>query len=136
MGILKIKDNVKPTGTLLKEIGFEQIPWGAPCGRYKNGKAKWDKSHKCWELFDNTDGYWNGDLVYFPAGFNGYVTMFQGDWTGTAPKHPAGFAYITIDNRDDGWFKIVKINDIEDIHLAIAIMRDRINELNKSVFRL
>lgn len=131
--------NKKITVSKLRELGFTKISWGAPdvidygeSGR-KGRTCKWNKNHKCWELFDNfTDDYWKGDIIYFPPRFDGYVTPFQGNWKD--PKHPAGFAYITIDNRDDGWEDIIAINDFDDINIAIAIMKKRMKELNKTVF--
>lgn len=136
MGVLST--NTKITVTKLKELGFEKIAWGSPdfitpSTDRKKRRCKWLKNHMCWELFDDkTNNYWKGQIIYFPPEFDGYVTPFQGDWQD--PKNPAGFVYITIDNRDDSWHKIIKINDIDDINIAIATMQSRMKELDKIVF--
>lgn len=136
MGILST--NTKITETKLKEFGFEKIAWGSPdfisySNDRKRRNCKWLESHKCWDLFDDcTNDYWKGEIIYFPPGFDGYVTPFQGDWQD--PKNPAGFAYITIDNRDDSWYELIKINDTDDINIAIAVMKKRMKELDKIVF--
>mgnify|MGYP003303291667 CR=1 FL=1 len=136
MGVLST--NTKITATKLKELGFEKIVWGSPdfisySDDRKRRNCKWLESHKCWDLFDDrTNDYWKGEIIYFPPGFDGYVTPFQGDWQD--PKNPAGFAYITIDNRDDSWYELIKINDIDDINIAIAVMKKRMKELDKIVF--
>lgn len=136
MGILST--DTKITATKLKELGFEKIVWGSPdfisySNDRKRRNCKWRESHKCWELFDDyTNDYWKGDIIYFPPGFDGFVTPFQGNWKD--PKHPAGFVYITIDNRDDNWEERYPVSNLDDIQVAIALMKKRMKELDRIVF--
>lgn len=123
----------KPTHKWLINNGFIKIAWGSPKGRFKNGNPKWENDQKCYEyIYEDDCSHWVGVIYYYPESFKGYVKPFQGNWKD--PKDPAGFAYITIDNRDDRWESIVPIKDLDDINLSIAIMKKRIKKLNKIVF--
>jgi hypothetical protein len=124
------KDKLKkPTHTTVTSMGFNKIPWGSPSGRYKNGNCKWPKEQMCYEYVyeDQDEGYYIGVIYYFPPKFNGYVSSFQGDWRN--PRHPAGHAYIYIEN-DERWSEILPIKTMFDFETAIAIMKQRIEELN------
>ena len=134
MGLLS-KPFQKITHINLLQAGFTKIPWGAPDGRYKNGNAKWNKEHTCYEYYyEDRDHYglYVGLIYYYPKGFDGYVAPFQGNFKNNGnPKHPAGYAYICVDNSSDDWEKIIKIDYLEDIDLAKAVLEKRIEYLNK-----
>lgn len=130
MGILS-KPFRKVTHTTLKEHNFSKIGWGAPNGHFKNGKARWNKDHTCYEYYyEDRDHYglYVGLIYYFPKCFKGYVTPFQGNWKD--PKDPAGYAYIVVDNDNSDWEKIIKIDYVEDLTLAKTILKNRIKYLN------
>ena len=126
------KDKLKkPTHTTVTSMGFDKIPWGSPSGQYKNGKCKWPKEQMCYEYVyeDQGYGYYIGVIYYFPPKFNGYVVPFQGNWRN--PRHPAGHAYIFIDNDSSDWSEILPINTMFDLETAIVIMKQRIKKLNR-----
>lgn len=126
------KDKLKKlTHTVVTDMGLKKIPWGSPCGRYKNGKLKWPKEQMCYEYFyeDQGYGYYIGIIYYFPPKFNGYVVPFQGDWKN--PRHPAGHFYIYIDNENSDWSEILPAKTVLDFELAKTIMLQRIKKLNR-----
>ena len=131
MGLLS-KPFQKITHTSLLQAGFTKIPWGTPDSRYKNGNAKWNKEHVCYEYYyEDTKSYglYVGLIYYYPEYFDGYVVPFQGNWKD--PKHPAGYAYICVDNDNGDWEQIIKIDYVEDLDLAKTVLMNRIKYLNK-----
>ena len=140
MGSILDKDfGFRPvTDNFLEDHGFMKITWGSPKKfEYSNKrysrkvKMIFDPCQYCWEFFDgNLDKYYKGVIYYYPEGFDAYVTPFQGDWKGKNPKHPAGHAYIYIDNHDN-WEHIMKIDYESDIETAIAILKKKIKSLNR-----
>ena len=131
MGLLS-KPFEKITHTLLEKNGFKKIPWGRPDARYKNGTANWNKEHMCYEYYyEDRDHYglYVGLIYYYPEYFKGYVTPFQGNWKD--PKDPAGYAYIVVDNASDSWEERIKVDCVEDLDLAKAVLMDRIKYLNE-----
>ena len=130
MGILSTPFK-KVTHTILKENCFTKIGWGSPDGHFKNGNARWNKEHTCYEYYyEDRDHYglYVGLIYYYPEYFTGYVTPFQGNWKD--PKEPAGYAYICVDNDNSDWEKIIKIDYVEDLDLAKAVLKNRIKYLN------
>ena len=127
----KTKLPQKLTHTLVTDMGFTKIPWGSPCGRYKNGKLKWPKEQMCYEYFyeDKGYGYYIGIIYYFPPKFNGYVVPFQGNRRN--PRHPAGHFYIYIDNDNSDWFEIMPAVNTFSVEEAKDILMKRIKKLNK-----
>lgn len=121
----------------IKSKDFRKQPWGSPHKTeilikdgYRYHKSHWKKEQYFWEYIDtSTSYYYVGLIYYFPEGFEGYVTSFQG--RSNTPKHPAGHALITIDNHDDGWYEIVAIDTIGDLDLAKSILRNRIRKIEK-----
>ena len=138
MGLLS-KPFKKITHTTLKENNFTKIPWGSPDGRFKNGNPKWKKEHTCYEYYyEDRENYglYVGLIYYYPEYFKGYVTPFQGNWKNNDnPKHPAGYAYICVDNDNSDWEKIIKIECVEDLNLAKVVLINRIKYLNKKYFK-
>lgn len=121
----------------IKKRDFRKQPWGSPYKteyKRKDGymyhKSYWKPEQYFWEYIDiATSDYYVGVIYYFPEGFEGYVTSFQGRH-GT-PDHPAGYALITIDNHDDGWFEIISIDMAGDLDIAKSILRKRIKNLEE-----
>lgn len=94
MGVLDITKKSKQNinATFLKTKNFEKGNWGAPNvsveggdpgkrGRYLSERVKttWPKERKIWEATipagEMGENLW---FVWFPKGFNGYVTPFHG----------------------------------------------------------
>ena len=127
MGILnKINLSNQITVELLKERKFSSIGWGRPDGYTKAGKAQWSKNHTCWEYYEEDKNHWYlGGIYYFPIGFDGYVVPLE-----RANLKPSGHAYIAIDNYSD-CERIMPINDIQDLDLAITVLKTKLQELNK-----
>lgn len=126
----------------LKEYGFKRITWGAPkkvniikVGCRSKRVLTFDESQYCWEWFDDSnelDDYYKTLIYYYPAGFDGYVTPFQGDWKD--PLHPANYALVTIDNTSDKWSEKVLVETEDDLKVVFGLAKQRIKYLNKKFF--
>ena len=140
--ILSLPTSNAVSNDFLKKTGFKQITWGAPKKvdvRKVRGKSTrtltFDESQYCWEWFDDDsqlDEYYKALIYYYPAGFDGYVSPFQGDWKD--PLYPANYALVTIDNTSDKWHERILIETEDDIELLFALAKQRISYLNKKFF--
>lgn len=140
--ILSLPTTKPVANDFLEKTGFKQITWGAPKKvdvrkvRGKNTRTlTFDESQYCWEWFDDDnqlDDYYKTLIYYYPAGFDGYVSPFQGNWKD--PLNPANYALITIDNTSDGWYERILIETEDDIELLFALAKQRISYLNKKFF--
>ena len=142
--ILSLPSTEPVSNDFLKKTGFKKISWGAPkkvsyiTVRGQNlRKLNFDESQYCWEWFDDDnqlDDYYKTLIYYYPAGFDGYVVPFQGDWK--EPLHPANYALVEIDNTSDKWYERVYIESENDLEVAFAIAKQRISYLNKKFFSI
>lgn len=121
----------------IKKLGFRRLGWGAPkvertiVDGFRKVKTTWDKNHYFWEYHEKYGDY-HGLICYFPDNFEGYVTSFQGNIRN--PKDPKGYAVITIDDTLDyceRFEQIIKIAYIDDLEIAISILKRTIKELEK-----
>ena len=127
MGILnKINLSNQITVESLKERKFLSIGWGRPDGYTKAGKAQWSKNHTCWEYYEEDKNHlYLGGIYYFPIGFDGYVVPLE-----RANLKPSGHVYIATDD-DSNWERIIPVNDVQDLDLAITVLKTRLKELCK-----
>lgn len=140
--ILSLPSTEPVSNDFLKKTGFKKISWGAPkkvsyvtVRGQKLRKLNFDKSQYCWEWFDDDnqlDDYYKTLIYYYPAGFDGYVVPFQGDWKN--PLNPENYAYVTIDNSSAEWHEKVYIESENDLEVAFAIAKQRISYLNNKFF--
>lgn len=120
------KPNLKGiTESELREKGFYKSPWGAPHGRYKNGKCKWDATRQCWDFYVKYSRYL-GCITYFPKDFDGYVVPAV-----QQKINPAGYAMITIDHspKFEDMYVFMPVANIEGINMAIDFLNAKMNEL-------